>query len=143
MPRLRPYRVSAFAAVTLLIWGNRIWLAWTVGHATTTSRIVSSIPIVAFTIPAVALLVLMVRDSPPRPSMFTNLARALVIWTIAYWAVRLPMIATRHHPVAFVVVHAVLAVVSVAAAALAWRSLERRSRSVTGPVSSSEREALV
>jgi len=140
--RLRPYPVSAFAALTLLIWGNRIWLAWTVGDATTNSRIISSIPIVAFTIPAVVLLVLMVRHAPPRPSVFTTLARGLVIWTIGYWAVRLPMIAVHDHPVAFIVVHAVLAVVSVAAAFLAWRSLDGRSR-LLGPIASSKHEALV
>ena len=27
--RLRPYPVAVFCGVTLLIWTNRIWLAWT------------------------------------------------------------------------------------------------------------------
>ena|SRR5688500_16133548 len=49
-------------------------------------------------------------------------------WTIAVWAVRTPMILVRDHSAGFKVVHSVLAVVSIALAALAFaaeRSAER------------------
>lgn len=47
---------------------------------------------------------------------------ALAGVTIAVWAVRLPLVLVRDHAAAFKVVHAVLAVVSVILAVLAWRA---------------------
>lgn len=52
---------------------------------------------------------------------------ALGVATVAVWAVRVPMIVLSDEwSVGFEVVHAGLAVVSVALAALAWRSWRRR-----------------
>lgn len=47
------------------------------------------------------------------PGSLRSLALGAAAWTIAYWAVRMPMITIADHPGAFKVVHAVLAVVSV------------------------------
>ncbi|HEX7132039.1 MAG TPA: hypothetical protein VF228_05655 [Iamia sp.] len=48
---------------------------------------------------------------------------ALAAWTVAYWAVRLALIATNGHEVAFVVVHAVLGLVAGTLAVLAGRAV--------------------
>jgi hypothetical protein len=47
--------------------------------------------------------------------------------TIAVWLVRVPLVLVHHHDVAFVIVHLVLATVSVALAALALRSSSGRT----------------
>lgn len=122
MERLRPYPVAAFCAVTLVIWLNRIWLAWTADVGVVT-KLVSSVPITAFVIAAFVLLAVRLRGADPSSPAFVGLVRAFAAGTTLYWAIRLPMIATNHHPVAFVAVHAVLAVASVTAAVLAWRSV--------------------
>jgi hypothetical protein len=122
MERLRPYPVAAFCAVTLVIWLNRIWLAWTadVGLG---SKLVSSVPITFFVLAAFVLLGVRLGGADPSSSAFVGLVRAFAAGTVLYWVIRLPMIATNHHPAAFVAVHAVLAVGSVTAAVLAWRSV--------------------
>lgn len=48
---------------------------------------------------------------------------ALAAVTVVVWAVRVPLLLTRDHSAAFVVVHLVLAVVSVGLAVLAWRAV--------------------
>ncbi|MBV9951798.1 MAG: hypothetical protein JO291_07585, partial [Acidimicrobiia bacterium] len=50
---------------------------------------------------------------------------ALAIWSIGYWAVRLPLIMSHDHPAAFKGVHAVLALV--AAGLSAWTLADLRS----------------
>jgi hypothetical protein len=54
---------------------------------------------------------------------------ALAVATIVVWAVRVPLVLASDHEAAFVVVHLVLAGVSVALAALALRASPRRRRS--------------
>jgi hypothetical protein len=122
MERFRPYPVAAFCAVTLVIWLNRIWLAWT-ANVGLGSKLVSSVPITFFVVAAFVLLGVRLGGADPSSSAFVGLVRAFAAGTVLYWAIRLPMIATNHHPLAFVAVHAVLAVVSVVAAVLAWRSV--------------------
>lgn len=50
---------------------------------------------------------------------------ALVLWTIAVWAVRTPVILVHDHPLDFKVVHTVLAVLSIALAVIAQRDVQR------------------
>jgi hypothetical protein len=45
--------------------------------------------------------------------------------TTAVWLVRLPLVLVHDHPAGFKVVHAVLAVASIALAGATWRSLSR------------------
>jgi hypothetical protein len=52
--------------------------------------------------------------------------QVLAAATAAVWVVRLPLVLVHDHPAAFKVVHAVLAVVSLALAALTWRAVTRR-----------------
>ncbi|HEX2578022.1 MAG TPA: hypothetical protein VHK88_16865 [Aquihabitans sp.] len=124
MERLRPYPVAAFAALTLLIWGNRIWLAWTNDEDTVAEKLVWSTPITLFVLAAVAVVVLLLRGTDRTAPSFRLLVRAFAGGTVVFWAIRAPMILLADHGVAFKVVHAVLAIASVVAAVAAWRSLE-------------------
>ncbi|MEO6629150.1 MAG: hypothetical protein ABIP03_11360 [Aquihabitans sp.] len=123
MARLRPYPVAAFCAVTLFTWGNRIWLAWTNPDDTMVEKIVWSVPITAFVIAALVLFVVLLRGGDHTGAGFVRLVQVFAAGTVVYWAVRAPMILLADHPGAFKVVHAVLAAVSVVAAAFAWRSV--------------------
>lgn len=127
LERFRPYPVSAFASVTLLIWGNRIWLAWTNTEDTVAEKLVWSTPITLFVAAALVILVLQFRGQTDG-SGFARLVKAFAGGTGIYWAIRLPMILAGDWGIPFKVVHTVLAVASVTAAALAWRSLDRASR---------------
>ena len=55
MDRLRPYPVTGFAALTLFIWGNRIWLAWTNPDDSVARKLVWSTPITLFVL-AISLI---------------------------------------------------------------------------------------
>lgn len=132
MARLRPYPVAVFCAVTLFTWGNRIWLAWTNPDDTMVDKIVWSVPITAFVVAALVLLVLLVRGSSRSGAGFIRLVQAFAAGTVVFWAVRAPMILLADHPGAFKLVHAVLAVVSVTAAAFAWRAVSHLRDSVHG-----------
>lgn len=132
LERFRPYPVSCFAAITLLIWGNRIWLAWTNQEDTVAEKILWSTPITLFVAAALVILVLQLRGRADGRG-FDRIVKAFAGGTGVYWAIRLPMILTGDWGVPFKIVHTVLAAASVAAAALAWRSLDREP-SVAQPV---------
>jgi hypothetical protein len=142
MQRLRPYPVTAFCLVTLLTWGNRIWLAWTNAHDTLAEKLVWSIPITLFVIAGAALLGWIVRGRGVGTPPFVRAVQVFAGATVAYWAVRAPIIVATSHPevddeLAFKIVHVVLAVISITAAAAAWRAVaDRRGEgagSDTGP----------
>lgn len=124
MERLRPYPVTTFSAITLFIWGNRIWLAWTNAEDSVARKIVWSTPITAFVIAALISLVLLLRGADATAGRFRQLVQVFAGGTVIYWAIRGPMILLADHPGPFKVVHAVLAIVSVVAAVAAWRSLD-------------------
>jgi hypothetical protein len=115
--------VAALCAVTLLIWGNRIWLAWTDPDDSVARKLLWSVPITLFVVAAVVLAVAMVAGVDRRSRAFVGGVVAFAGGTVAFWAVRAPMITLADHGAAFKVVHAVLAVASVAAAVAAWRSV--------------------
>ena len=133
LERFRPRPVSAFALVTLLIWGNRIWLAWTNEEDTVAEKLVWSTPITLFVAAALVILILQFRGQGGSRG-FDRLVKAFAGGTGIYWAIRLPMILAGDWGIPFKAVHTVLAVASVAAAAFAWRSLDR------GPVNGSRAE---
>lgn len=126
MERLRPYPVAVFCAITLLTWGNRIWLAWTNDEDTVAEKIVWSVPITAFVVAAVILSVLLLTGTDRTGRGFVGLVRAFAAGTVIYWAVRYPIIVTGDWSIGFKVVHGVLAVASAAAAGAAWRSVSDR-----------------
>ena len=127
MARLRPYPVTVFCAVTLLIWVNRIWLTWTNGTDSVGAKVLWSIPIGAFVAAAAVLVVAMLsgvdRDAP----WFRLTVQLFAAGTVVYWAIRMPMIAFNDHgltpseEIAFKIVHSVLAIASVSSAYFAWR----------------------
>ncbi|MBX3315183.1 MAG: hypothetical protein KF906_12790 [Actinobacteria bacterium] len=122
LDRFRPRPVTAFALLTLVIWTTRIPLAWTNDEDTVGEKLVWSTPITLFVVAAATLLVLQARGDGRSPTS-TKLARTFAVATIVYWTIRITMIVAGDWSVGFKVVHAVLAVVSSGAAALAWRSL--------------------
>ena len=127
MDRLRPYPVAVFCAVTLLIWVNRIWLAWTNGDDSVGAKVLWTIPIGAFVLAAVVLAVAMLSGADRDARWFRLLVQGFALGTALYWLIRLPMIALNDHGLtpeeeaAFKIVHAVLAIVSVTAAWFAFR----------------------
>lgn len=122
MARLRPYPVAAFCAVTLVIWGNRIWLAWANEGDTVARKLLYSVPITAFVVAAVVLAAALVAGVDRSARWFAVLVQAFALGTTIYWAIRLPMILAADHDAGFKVVHTVLAVASVAAAIWAGRT---------------------
>ena len=125
MERLRPYPVAVLCAVTLFIWLNRIWLNWTNPDVDLPAKLALSIPITAFVVVSIVVLVAMVRGVDRGARWFRGLVRAFAGGTVLFWVVRLPMILLDDHPAAFLAVHSLLAIVSVVAAVAAWRSLDR------------------
>jgi hypothetical protein len=121
--RLEPRPVALFCAVTLFIWGNRIWLAWTNPDDTVAEKLVWSTPITLFVLAALVLGGQLLAGTDRRRPGFVRGVTALAAGTTLYWAVRTPMILLADHPVGFEVVHAVLAAVSVTLAVAAWRSV--------------------
>ncbi len=132
MDRLRPYPVAVFCAVTLLIWVNRIWLAWTNDDDSVGAKVLWTIPIGAFVLAAIVLAVAMLSGADRDARWFRLLVQVFALGTAVYWMIRLPMITFNEHPdltaseeVGFKIVHAVLAIVSVSAAWFAFRWARR------------------
>jgi hypothetical protein len=114
--------VVAWALVvwTLFVWGTRIVNILTDGGGA--GALVVALALTALGLAAAASLA-GVRLPWAVP--------ALAVTTIAVWVVRVPLVLAHHHQAGFVVVHLVLAAVSVALAAGALRSMpvRRLSRS--------------
>jgi hypothetical protein len=117
-----------FAAVTLVIWGNRVWLAWTDPKIGLAGKLGYSVPITAFVVAALAVLWLQFTDQA-RDRRFRALVAAFAVGTVVYWAIRLPVILLRHHSAPFKLVHTVLAAVLIGLAVRAIRHLGQRSGS--------------
>ncbi len=126
LDRLRPYRISVFAGATLLVWGNRVWLAWTDPKLDFAGKLGYSVPITAFVVAAVATLWLQLAERP-LDRRFRALVAAFAVGTVLYWVIRLPTILLRSHPFAFKLVHTALAAVLVALAVRAIKFLGDRS----------------
>lgn len=129
--RLRPFPVSGLAALTLFIWGNRIWLAWTNDEDSLGEKLLWSLPITVFVIAALILVAGAATGRSLTVGPLRSVASVLAYGTIAFWAVRAPMITLADHPVGFKVVHAVLAIASIGASVMAVRAL-RASGAVHG-----------
>lgn len=128
LERFRPYPYSVFAAVTLLIWGNRVWLAWTDPKIGLAGKVGYSVPITAFVVAALAVLWLQFTERA-RGRRFRALVAAFAVGTVVYWAIRLPIILFRHHSAPFKLVHTVLAVALIGLAVRAIRHLGQQSGS--------------
>lgn len=128
MTRIQPYAVFVFCAVTLAIWGNRIWLAWTNEGDSLARKLGWSLPITIFVVLALVVGGAMVVGVDRSDLWFVRTVQVFAVGTVVFWAIRAPMIILADqdvaNPAAFKIVHAVLAVVSVAAAIAAFRAVE-------------------
>ncbi len=105
---------------TLFVWVNRIRNIWTDDTLTTSGQVGRTMLVASFVVPAMILAVTLLRGTWGR--WFPAFIRAFAAWTVAVWLVRMVGIALHGHEAAFVVVHAVLAVVSSVLAVAAWRT---------------------
>lgn len=116
-----PAPAAVLAVWTLVVWAGRI------RNAVTADEGIGPV-LLAVTFVALAVAVLVTRGA--RPAVL-----ALAAWTTGVWAVRAVDIALlSDHEAAFVVVHVVLAVVSVALSAWAARGRLTRSGRAPRPV---------
>lgn len=103
---------------TLLVWTTRIGNIWNDADLSDGEKWGRTALAMSFTVLALAAAVAVWRRRPwGRPAVM-----ALAGWTMAVWAVRTVGIATGDHEAAFIVVHLVLAIVSVALSVCAVRA---------------------
>jgi hypothetical protein len=127
--RRHPYAV-ALAAWTLVVWPTRIGNIWRDEAMTGAEKAGGIALALAFTLLAGAVLVTLWRGAARAGRLAVG---ALAGVSVAVWLVRGTGIVLADHDLAFIVVHVVLGVVSIALATLALREA-RRSPGVGGPV---------
>lgn len=123
MLKSRPVAVAVFAMWTLLVWGNRVSNVLRDSGLDTGERLGSLVLPAIFVV--VGLLAAAAIVVPMPESTARRLVGISVGATVVVWAVRAPMIALADHDVAFIIVHVVLAVVSVALGWWAWTSVTK------------------
>ena len=122
--QLRP--AAVLSAFTVLVWTTRIRNIWTDESLTTAGQVGRTALALAFTAFALATAWVwwQARRGRPVPGA-TTLVRSFAVWTVLVWVVRAVQIALADHGAAFVAVHTVLAVVSIALAVWADRAAHR------------------
>ena len=126
--RRRPFAL-ALVAWTFFVWTTRIANIWRDEALDTGEKVGRTGLALSFTLLAVAVVVTLWRRLPQASLLAVG---ALAAWSVAVWVVRAVRILFADHEVGFKVVHTVLAVVSIALAALAWREARRARPAVTG-----------
>jgi hypothetical protein len=129
--RLRP--ALALAAWTLLVWTTRIRNIWTDASLNTAGQLWRTVLAGVFTAFAVTVVVAWIparRADAAVPGWAPPLVRAFALWTVGVWVVRGAQIAFGDHSAAFIAVHTLLAVLSIALAGWAWAAVSDR---VSGP----------
>ena len=115
--RNRPFAL-ALVGWTFLVWTTRIANIWGDEGLDTGGKVGRTALALSFTVLAIWVVVAVWRAS----GRTTRVAvAALAGWTAGVWVLRGTGIVLGDHDVGFKVVHAVLAVVSIGLAALAWR----------------------
>jgi hypothetical protein len=113
----------AFGAWTLFVWATRIGTAFEQDDLTGLDRVGRVGMAVSFTLVGLGLLVVAWRA---RGRLLTSgevrAVRVAAAWTVGVWAVRGVQIALADHEAAFIVVHLVLAAVSIALAVATVRT---------------------
>ncbi len=115
--RRPPAAVIAFVAWTEIVWAGRVrnvmaTAGWTAGDFV--------LPVM-FVLLGLGVTALFVAPTPPAVRVAAIRGAAAV--TTVVWVVRVGFIAVHDHPAAFIAVHVALAVVSIALAAWAARSV--------------------
>jgi hypothetical protein len=116
-------------AWTFFVWTTRLANIWRDSSLDTGDKIGRTGLALSFTLLAVAVVIALWRRAPRATLVSVG---ALAGWSVAVWVVRDARIVLADHDVAFKVVHTVLAVVSIALAALAWREERRAHRAESG-----------
>lgn len=124
MPRSRPPIVIALVGWTALVWTTRIGNIWRDHALDTGEKLGRTALALSFSALAVVVLVALVR----RTTWLAPAVVALAGWTTAVWIVRSVGIATGDHEGAFIVVHLVLAAVSIGLSGAAMRHLKGSDR---------------
>ena len=117
----RHWAVVALVAWTFFVWTTRIGNIWNDEGLDTAGKWGRTALALSFTVLAVVVVVALVKRHR-HPGWLKPAVLALAAWTTAVWVVRDTSILVGDHDTAFKVVHTVLAVVSIALAALAVRS---------------------
>ncbi len=120
----------AFGAWTLFVWATRVGTAFEQDDLSGLERVGRVGLALSFTLLGIALVGVWWsgRHAPSPTRAQVAAVRVAAAWTVGVWAVRAVQIALADHDVAFVVVHLVLAVVSVALAVAAARATTLRDR---------------
>ena len=124
--RRRPFAL-ALVAWTFFVWTTRIGNIWRDADLDTGEQVGRTALALSFTLLATGVLAALWRGGPRARTLTVC---ALAAWSTAVWVVRDARILVADHEIGFKVVHTVLAVVSIALAALAWR--EHRRAAVVG-----------
>jgi hypothetical protein len=119
--------VAALVGWTLFVWTTRVGNIWR-DHALDAGQKLGRTGLaLSFTVLAVVALVAWVQ----RRSWLTPAVFVLAGWTTAVWIERSVGIALDHHSAAFVIVHVILAVISVALSVLAVQRLRSSDRDLS------------
>jgi hypothetical protein len=119
----------AFGGWTLFVWGTRVGTAFEQDDLSGFERVGRVGLALSFTLLGLALLAVAWRARGRELSTGEAvLVRGAAVWTVGVWRVRGVQIALADHEAAFVVVHLVLAVVSVGLGVGATRASTLRDR---------------
>jgi hypothetical protein len=116
--RRQTWPVWGLVAWTLFVWGTRIGTIWSDDDLDVAARAGRTLLVASFLVLAALTVGALVREDSRLPTV----VRIFAGWTGGVWVVRMIAMATGDHSTGFVVVHGVLALVSVVLAALAWRA---------------------
>ncbi len=130
----------AFAVWTLLTWATRIDNVWRDDSVSTGGKVGRTALAGSFVVFGLVTLASSWRDRHRRshPRITYRLVLPFAAWTVAVWVVRSVGIVTNDHSTAFVVVHLVLATVSIGLAVL---TVTRLRRALGEPDVEGERQA--
>ena len=113
----------AFGAWTLFVWATRVGTAFEQDDLSAAARAGRVGLAVSFTVVGIALLAVAWRARGRELSAVeARVVQAAAVWTVGVWVVRGVQIAVADHEAAFIAVHVVLAVVSIALAVATART---------------------
>jgi hypothetical protein len=114
--------VVGLAAWSVFVWGTRIKNDWSDQHASTASKLGTTLLSLSFIVLAIAAVVIVrrARDRDWTPSE-ARVLRVFAGWTTTVWLVFGTLILVHHHPWAFKAVHVTLGLISIGLSVEVWR----------------------
>jgi hypothetical protein len=122
--RVRWGVIVAFGLWSAVVWSARVVNVWRDLLLSTDEKVLLTVMAAIFLVLGVAVVLIglgLRRWAPTRVDIVT--VGVLGGWTCGVWFLRIVDIASDDHGLAFVVVHTMLAAVSIALAGLSWREL--------------------